>query len=189
MSAGGQQYKVEKDKTMTYYTNYSSFLGRITVAEKNGGITGLCIEGQRGFAALQQEKAMQAETPVLIQAKAWLDRYFSGERPDIGELKLTAQGGEFRCCVWNILCEIPYGETMSYGEVARLAAFRMGKERMSAQAVGGAVGHNPISIIIPCHRVIGSDGNLTGYAGGIDLKVKLLEHEGVDMSQFYFPKR
>ena len=118
-----------------------------------------------------------------------LDRYFAGEKPEISELPLAPIGGEFRQAVWKILCEIPYGQVTTYGEIAKKIAAQRNRKTMSAQAVGGAVGHNPISIIIPCHRVVGSNGSLTGYAGGIDLKIKLLEHEGVDLSKFFVPKK
>ncbi|MCI9156887.1 MAG: methylated-DNA--[protein]-cysteine S-methyltransferase, partial [Lawsonibacter sp.] len=119
----------------------------------------------------------------------WLDRYFAGERPAISELPLAPIGSEFRKEVWQVLCEIPYGETTTYGEISQKIAARRGLERMSAQAVGGAVGHNPISIIVPCHRVVGSNGSLTGYAGGLQKKIKLLTHEGVDMERFFVPQR
>lgn len=127
--------------------------------------------------------------PVLNAAKKWLDRYFKGEKPDISELPLAPAGGEFRQMVWGILCGIPYGEVVAYGEIAKKMAAKMGRKSMSSQAVGGAVGHNPISIIIPCHRVVGSNGSLTGYAGGIDTKVKLLELEGADMSSLFVPTK
>lgn len=110
------------------------------------------------------------------------------QKPDIKELPLAPIGNEFRQAVWKILCEIPYGEVTTYGEIAKKIAKIMNKSAMSAQAVGGAVGKNPVSIIIPCHRVVGTNGSLTGYAGGIDIKVKLLEHEGADMSKMFVPK-
>ena len=116
---------------------------------------------------------------IFKRTKKWLDRYFNGEKPQISELPLSPKGSEFRQCVWKILCEIPYGETCTYKEIADIIAKEQGVDKMSAQAVGGAVGHNPISIIIPCHRVVGSDGSLTGYAGGIETKIKLLKLEGV----------
>ena len=119
--------------------------------------------------------------------KSWLDRYFAGRKPDISELSLAPAGSEFRQEVWRILCEIPYGEVVTYGSIAKRMAEKMGRETMSSQAVGGAVSHNPISIIIPCHRVAGADGSLTGYAGGIQTKVKLLELEGADLSRLYVP--
>jgi methylated-DNA-[protein]-cysteine S-methyltransferase len=124
------------------------------------------------------------DLPVFVAAKNWLDRYFDGQKPDIFELPLVPHGSDFRREVWRILCGIPYGETITYGSIARTMAIKAGKARMSAQAVGGAVGHNPISTIIPCHRVVGANGSLTGYAGGVDKKIKLLKHEGIDLSRF-----
>ena len=118
---------------------------------------------------------------ILLKAKKWLDRYFNGEKPEISELDLAPIGSKFAKNVWKLLCEIPYGKITTYGEIAK----KMNKNKMSAQAVGGAVGHNPISIIIPCHRVVGANGSLTGYAGGIEKKIKLLEHERVEMSNLY----
>lgn len=132
---------------------------------------------------LENEKIYNAEDDAVIlnlkNTVEWLERYFNGEQPEIAELVLAPQGSEFRQIVWKNLCEIPYGKVVTYGELAKKVAVQMGRERMSAQAVGGAVGHNPISVIIPCHRVIGADGSLTGYAGGIEKKRMLLELEGV----------
>ena len=116
------------------------------------------------------------------------DKYFKQEKPEISELSLAPEGNTFRQCVWRFLCEIPYGETITYGELAKKVAKKLNKPSMSAQAVGNAVGHNPISIIIPCHRVVGKNGSLTGYAGGIDKKIKLLEIENVNMEKFFVPK-
>jgi methylated-DNA-[protein]-cysteine S-methyltransferase len=129
------------------------------------------------------------DMPVFTAAKRWLDRYFAGKKPAISALPLAPPGGAFRQGVWGILCEIPYGEVITYGGIAQKMAAKMNKERMSSQAVGGAVGHNPLSLIIPCHRVVGSNGSLTGYAGGIRTKVKLLEMEGVDLSSLFVPKK
>ena len=129
------------------------------------------------------------DMPVFLAAKDWLDRYFAGAKPAAAELPLAPSGGEFRQIVWDILREIPYGETVTYGDIAKKTAIRMNRESMSSQAVGGAVGHNPISIIIPCHRVIGANGSLTGYAGGIGTKIKLLELEGVDLSHLFVPNK
>ena len=126
---------------------------------------------------------------MCIRDRGWLDRYFAGGRPSLCELPLAPAGSEFRQGVWSILCEIPYGEVTTYGDIAKKVAARMGNKSMSAQAVGGAVGHNPISIIIPCHRVVGSNGSLTGYAGGIKTKIKLLELEGADMTPLFTPKK
>lgn len=119
------------------------------------------------------------ELPVLREAVAWLDAYFDGSEPSISTLRLAPAGTDFQHCVWDLLCEIPYGKTLTYGALAKRVAAKLNKSRMSAQAVGGALGRNPIGIIIPCHRVIGADGSLTGYAGGLSMKQWLLHHEGV----------
>jgi methylated-DNA-[protein]-cysteine S-methyltransferase len=175
---------------MIYSTHCPSPLGTLTLASDGENIVGLWLEGQKYFAAaVTEEMAEKGGLPVFAAAKSWLGRYFSGEKPAVSELPLAPGGGEFRRTVWDILCGIPYGEVATYGEIAKKTAARMHTERMSAQAVGGAVGHNPISIIIPCHRVVGANGSLTGYAGGIDKKIKLLKHEGVDVSRFFVPTR
>ena len=176
-------------KTMMYTTHYNSPIGNILLAERDGGLIGLWIEGQKYYFGSGNDTITENETPILAQTKNWLDRYFAGEKPEIRELTLAPIGGDFRQSVWKILCEIPYGETTTYGEIARKMAATMGKEKMSAQAVGGAVGHNQISIIIPCHRVVGTNGSLTGYAGGLATKMKLLTHEGVNMERLFIPKK
>ena len=130
----------------------------------------------------------ERETSILLEAKRWLDIYFSGKEPDFTP-PLHPIGSAFRQSVWEILLQIPYGKTTTYGEIANKLAEKQGLSRMSAQAVGGAVGHNPISILIPCHRVVGADGSLTGYAGGVEKKRFLLALEGVDMTNLYMPKR
>jgi methylated-DNA-[protein]-cysteine S-methyltransferase len=173
---------------MFYSTGHASPLGAITLASDGEHIVGLWIDGQKHFAATVKDSLEEkSDLPVFAKAKKWLDAYFAGKKPAISELPLAPAGGEFRKAVWDILCEIPYGQYTTYGEIAKKTAARMNKKNMSAQAVGGAVGHNPISIIIPCHRVVGSNGSLTGYAGGIGKKVKLLELEGVDTSNFFIP--
>jgi len=126
--------------------------------------------------------------PILLEAKRWLDIYFAGKEPNFTP-PLHPIGSAFRQSVWEILLQIPYGKTTTYGEIAHKMAEKTGCSRMSAQAVGGAVGHNEISIIIPCHRVVGTNGSLTGYAGGIDKKMKLLKLEGTDMTGFFVPKK
>ncbi len=161
---------------MIYTAEYLSPAGRILLAEKSGVLAGRCFEGQRFVPDLQGKEYQAAkERPVLLEAQAWLDRYFRGERPRAGELRLTLEGTEFRLRVWRLLCEIPYGTVVTYGEIAE----RLGAGARASRAVGGAVGHNPISIVIPCHRVVGADGGLTGYAGGIRRKRWLLAHEGL----------
>ena len=162
-------------------------IGLITIASDGTNIVGLWLDGQKYFANTIDAPMQQNDTlQVFINTKKWLDRYFTNQNPAISELPLAPSGSIFRQSVWNILCKIPYGKTMTYGEIAKIIAKQNNRPAISAQAVGGAVGHNPISIIIPCHRVVGSNGNLTGYAGGIDIKIKLLKHEHVDMTKFFY---
>lgn len=168
------------DNNMIYTASYRSPIGEILMAEKDNALIGLWIEGQKYFlSSLKDEIKPNDDSAVLAETKFWLNCYFAGENPKTGRLPLAPIGSDFQKAVWNILCEIPYGTVISYGDIAKQIAVQKGIDRMSAQAVGGAVGHNPISIIIPCHRVIGTDGGLTGYAGGIDKKIWLLTHEGV----------
>lgn len=175
---------------MFYKTTYLSPLGELMIASDGQNILGVWLKGQKYFAiTVSEEMEQKDDIPVFVKTKKWLNRYFAGQKPSINELPLAPSGNEFRQNVWKLLCEIPYGETTTYGEIARKIAKQMNKTSMSAQAVGGAVGHNPVSIIIPCHRVVGTGGNLTGYAGGIDIKIKLLKLEGVDMSKFYDPSK
>lgn len=166
---------------MNYSVKYQSPVGELLIVSNEKALIGLWIKEQKYFGAGLKEMTQEVEAgkvSVLQITVEWLNRYFAGEKPDIDELPLAPAGSDFRKMIWQLLCKIPYGEVMTYGELARQAAELMGKPSMSAQAVGGAVGHNPISIIIPCHRVVGSDGSLTGYAGGIDKKQWLLKHEG-----------
>lgn len=175
---------------MIYSTRYSSPIGSILLASNGESLVALWLEGQKYFGdTVNEEMVEKSDLPIFSDAKDWLDRYFDGQRPAISELSIAPNGGTFRKAVWDILCEIPYGEYITYGEIAKIVANRMNKERMSSQAVGGAVGHNPISIIIPCHRVVGKNGSLTGYAGGLDKKIKLLELEGADMSKLFRPTK
>ena len=161
---------------MQYISQYHSPIGDILLAADDIGLTGLWFEGQKYFALHLDKEHKEEELPVFTETKRWLDIYFSGKEPDF-TVPLHFMGTDFQKEVWKILCSIPYGNTMTYGEIAEKIAFKRGLKHMSAQAVGGAVGHNPISILVPCHRVIGSNGNLTGYAGGIDKKIKLLTLE------------
>lgn len=175
---------------MWYSTQYSSPLGLLTMASEGEALAGLWLEGQKYFASsIKEDMIERADLPVFAAVVKWLDGYFAGENPPISVLPLAPQGSAFRQAVWDILCGIPYGGYTTYGQIAKLVAPRVNREAMSSQAVGGAVGHNPISIIIPCHRVVGAGGSLTGYAGGLDKKIKLLEHEGVDLSRFFVPSR
>lgn len=164
-------------------SHYESDLGLITMEGDGDALTGLWIEGQRNGQA-----APEGNLPVFALTRKWLDIYFSGKKPDfMPPLKL--EGTDFQKEVWEILLTIPYGMTTTYGEIAAQIAKKRGLRRMSAQAVGQAVGHNPISILVPCHRVVGGNGNLTGYAGGIDKKIKLLSLEGLDMEKFFIPQK
>jgi len=177
---------------MYYSTTYPSPVGMLTLACDGEGsnLVGLWMEGQKYHGGtVPEEMSEKDDMPVFGAAKKWLDRYFAGKKPAVSQLPLAPIGGKFRQEVWGILCEIPYGEVITYGDIAKKVAAKMNKESMSSQAVGGAVGHNPISIMIPCHRVVGSNGSLTGYAGGIGIKVKLLELEGVDMTDFFVPQK
>lgn len=167
---------------MYYQTTYQSPIGTLYLVSDENHLIGLWIEGQKYFQeSLKHETVIQKETEILQKTKNWLDCYFNGEKPHPSELSLKPQGTPFRQEVWKILCQIPYGKVITYGDIAK----KMNK--MSGQAIGNAVGHNPISIIIPCHRVVGKTGNLTGYAGGIDKKIALLKHEGIDMTHYFLP--
>lgn len=156
------------------------------LAANDIGLTGLWFDGQKYYADNLPAEHIERETPILTDAKRWLDVYFTGNEPDF-KPPLHPVGSAFRQKVWKLLLQIPYGQTVTYGELARQLAEKQGLARMSAQAVGGAVGHNPISLIIPCHRVVGTHGSLTGYAGGIDKKIMLLELEQADMQGFFAP--
>ena len=157
---------------MFYSTDYASPIGKILMLSDGDAICGVWFYGQKHFlSSIAGEIIEKDDLPLFEKARQWFDDYFNGLNPQI-DFMLKPSGSEFRLKVWEILCEIPYGETITYGEIAsRLSA------SMSSQAVGGAGGHNPIAIMIPCHRVVGANGKLTGYAGGIDKKIALLELE------------
>lgn len=161
---------------MQYISFYDSPLGKMLLAADEIGLTGVWFDEQKYFARCLDEMHEEKEIPLFSDVKKWFDLYFSGKEPKI-LLPLHLSGTKFQMEVWEILCTIPYGKTTTYGEIARQIALKRGISSMSAQAVGGAVGHNPVSVIVPCHRVIGTNGSLTGYAGGIDKKIKLLELE------------
>ncbi len=173
---------------MVYTCKYESPIGDILLAADEIGLTGLWFEGQKYFANTLPDERISQETDILTEAKKWLDVYFSGEEPTFTP-PLHPAGSTFRQSVWQILLQIPYGKTTTYGEIARKISRMKNLPHMSAQAVGGAVGHNEISIIIPCHRVVGTNGSLTGYAGSIDRKISLLKLEHSDMSSFFIPKK
>lgn len=165
---------------MQYTGAYASPLGEILLACDSMGLTGLWFVGAKYFARTLPPEHQEQDTQVLRETRRWLDIYFSGKEP--GFLPpLHLAGTEFQLAVWGVLEQIPYGQTTTYGEIARQIAARKGLSRMSAQAVGGAVGHNPVSVLVPCHRVLGSNGSLTGYAGGVDKKRRLLSLEGVQL--------
>lgn len=157
---------------MYYSTGYTSPIGKMMIASDGEAICGAWFYGQKHFPST--DFIVNDDLAIFKKAAAWLDDYFKGKNPQV-DFKLKAQESQFRLRVWKILSEIPYGETMTYGEIASMIS-----PTMSPQAVGGAVGHNPISIMVPCHRVLGSNGKLTGYAGGIDRKIALLRMEGID---------
>ncbi len=176
---------------------YNSPIGRLTLSGDGTSITGLWIEGQKYFGRTleiqNREKSctvLDDDVPsgVFCEAREWLNDYFKGEQKEI-PFSLMPKGSAFQQSVWGILREIPYGETITYGAIAKILSDRQGKPSMSAQAVGGAVARNPISIMIPCHRVVGTNGSLTGYAGGIERKIRLLTLERVDAERFFIPKK
>lgn len=173
---------------MQYIYHYKSPLGGMTMASDGTSLTGLWFDGQKYFAEGLAETAAAKTLPVFDEAVRWLDIYFGGRRPDFTPL-LNLEGTVFRKEVWKLLLQIPYGQTTTYGELAAQLAALKGLKRMSAQAVGGAVGHNPISIIVPCHRVVGTGGSLTGYAGGLPKKLALLKLEGIDTAKFTLPAK
>ncbi len=161
------------ERGVNYLSAYMSPLGEITLASDGEALTGLWFVGQKYYASALTGENERRELPVFSETRRWLDMYFAGDKPDFTP-KLDPKGSEFRRKVWDALLEIPYGETVTYGKLAKKLGCR------SARAVGGAVGHNPISVIIPCHRVLGSDGSLTGYAGGTDRKRGLLSIEKIN---------
>ena len=173
----------------TFLTDYESPLGPLVLASDGERLTGLWMQDQKYFGStLPEKKELQwTEAPVFAQARRWLDLYFAGKKPDFTP-PLAPAGSPFRQAVWAALRRIPYGGVTTYGQIAR--ELKQGDGcRVSAQAVGGAVGHNPISILIPCHRVVGADGSLTGYAGGVEKKLFLLQLEGAPMEGLFAPKK
>lgn len=161
---------------MDYTWHYDSPLGGITLASDGEALIGLWFDGQKYFADALDKEHQEKQLPVFDDTCRWLDIYFSGKNPDFTP-KLNMRTTAFRKKAWEIMLTIPFGQTMTYGEIAARIAREKGQNRMSAQAVGGAVGHNSFSLIIPCHRVVGTNGSLTGYAGGIDRKIRLLQME------------
>lgn len=167
---------------MDYIWHYESPFGGITLGSDGASLIGLWFDGQMHFSDVLSPEHEEKLIPVFKDTCHWLDIYFSGSEPGFTP-PLVMRASPFRKAVWEIMLTIPYGKTMTYGEIAKRIAEQKGIAHMAAQAVGGAVGHNSISLIIPCHRVVGADGSLTGYAGGIDKKVSLLRMEGA-MAEF-----
>ena len=157
---------------MLYFTEMDSPAGVLLLTADASCVTGIRMNRELPAGAVRNEDHIP-----LRKAKAWLEAYFRGDDPEM-DVPINPEGTAFQRQIWQILMTIPYGETRTYGALAREAAEKLGKVTMSAQAVGQAVGRNPISILIPCHRVIGTDGTLTGYAGGLEKKRWLLQHEG-----------
>lgn len=172
---------------MQYTSRYKSPLGDILLAADDTGLTGLWFEGQKYFALYLDNEHEERELPVFDTVKKWLDIYFSGKEPDF-KPPLHFTGTEFQNGVWGILYDVPYGQTTTYGDIAKQLAAVKGTAGMSAHAVGGAIGRNQISVIVPCHRVVGSNGSLTGYAGGLDKKIALLKLEKGFKDSFFIPK-
>lgn len=175
---------------MEYNSIYNSKVGTIIITYEDDFLTRLWFSTSR-FHNLREVKEEQIndEMEVLIKTKKWLDRYFNNEKPDINEISLKLVGSSFSNYVWEELKNIPYGAVVTYGDIAKKICKIRKIKNMSSQAVGHAVGHNPIAIIIPCHRVIGANNNLTGYGGGLDVKIGLLKHEGYEIEKLYRPKK
>ena len=173
---------------MLYYKKLASPLGEITLRSDGEALTGLWFADDKHYGAKDIAGAALADLDVFMQAEAWLAEYFAGREPKVS-VPLKLQGSEFQMQVWRLLQDIPYGRLVTYGDIAKKIAAQKGLARMSAQAVGGAVGHNPMCIIVPCHRVVGANGSLTGYGGGMWRKVRLLELEKVDMSKLTVPTK
>lgn len=173
---------------MLYYKKVASPLGEITLRSDGDALTGLWFADDKHYGAKDIAGAALADLDVFMQAEAWLAEYFAGREPKVS-VPLKLQGSEFQMQVWRLLQDIPYGRLVTYGDIAKKIAAQKGVARMSAQAVGGAVGHNPLCIIVPCHRVVGANGSLTGYGGGMWRKVRLLELEKVDMSKLTVPTK
>lgn len=173
---------------MLYYKKVASPLGEITLRSDGEALTGLWFADDKHYGAKDIAGAALADLDVFMQAEAWLAEYFAGREPKVS-VPLKLQGSEFQMQVWRLLQDIPYGRLATYGDIAKKIAAQKGLARMSAQAVGGAVGHNPLCIIVPCHRVVGANGSLTGYGGGMWRKVRLLELEKVDMSKLTVPTK
>ena len=162
---------------------YNSNLGKIIIVADNRYVYGLYFDNQKYLPENLEKLEINNNSPIIKQVKLWLEEYFNGKKPNLENLPIKLIGSEFKMLVWSVLKTIPYGKTITYGEIAKTLARKTNKEKISARAVGNAVGHNPLSIIIPCHRVIGANGKITGYAGGIDKKIALLKLEGINVNK------
>lgn len=162
---------------------YNSNLGKIIIVADSRYVYGLYFDNQKYLPENLEKLEINNNSPIIKQVKLWLEEYFNGKKPNLENLPIKLIGSEFKMLVWSVLKTIPYGKTITYGEIAKTLARKTNKEKISARAVGNAVGHNPISIIIPCHRVIGANGKITGYAGGIDKKIALLKLEGINVDK------
>ena len=162
---------------------YNSNLGKIIIVADNRYVYGLYFDNQKYLPENLEKLEINNNSPIIKQVKLWLEEYFNGKKPNLENLPIKLIGSEFKMLVWSVLKTIPYGKTITYGEIAKTLARKTNKEKISARAVGNAVGHNSLSIIIPCHRVIGANGKITGYAGGIDKKIALLKLEGINVNK------
>lgn len=168
---------------MKYKANYPSPIGNLTLISDGTNLTHIILEKESYYQNIKKDAKTNDNIEIFKQTKTWLDKYFNKEKPNIDNLKLKLEGTPFQIKVWNALKNISYGQTVTYGFVAQKI-----NSKTSARAVGGAIGHNPIPIIIPCHRVVGTNNNLTGFTGGIDVKIKLLKLEGLDITKYKIPK-
>lgn len=180
----------DKEAFVMFATQQDTPIGPVTLQSDGERLTGLWMAGQKYFGGRGGVTLEEAPDLALFGVvRKWLAAYFAGERPALSDIPLAPAGSAFRQAVWAQLCAIPYGEVMTYGAIGEKVARALHKERIPGQAVGGAVGHNPVSILIPCHRVVGANGSLTGYAGGLERKRFLLSHEGVDMTGLFSPTK
>ena len=161
---------------------YNSPLGKIIIVTDNASVCGVYFDNQKYMPENLEDYEINDNILAIKEVKNWLDEYFEGKNPSVKNLSIKLIGSEFKLLVWSVLKTISYGKTLTYGEIAQMLAKKMNKEKMSARAVGSAVGHNPISIIIPCHRVLGKNNKITGYAGGINKKLELLKLEGINVN-------
>ncbi|OCN03530.1 hypothetical protein A4S06_06150 [Erysipelotrichaceae bacterium MTC7] len=170
-----------------YFANYESPIGVYKMVSDGQALTGLYhVSDPKGEKIECTDKQ---ELPIFKQVRAWLDAYFAGQNPTIETLPLHLEGTPFQKEVWNALLQVEYGQLATYGDLAKVIASHRGLKRMSSQAVGHALGKNPIPVIVPCHRIVGANGNLTGYTGGLDIKTYLLKLEGVQMDTLHYPKK